>query len=301
MAGSALRDNAERSRFEENDMTPRILPVAAAAFSLALFLVPAAFAAEAASPADPTLAQAVGGSWRTPDYVQRDQYRHPLPVLRFFGIRPDMTVVELAPGGGWWTEILAPYLKAEGQLIETVPPENAKSHMGGMSGRFLAKLKADPALYGKVKTVPFAPPQVVRLGPPDSADLVLTFRNLHDWVNDDSAKAVFKAAYEVLKPGGVFGVTDHRALPFANGNEASKALHRLPEDFVIQMGLDAGFQLAGVSEVNANAKDPMTINIHHLPPDLADDTAAEKKKYLAIGESDVFVLKFVKPGAQAGE
>ncbi|MDN5863905.1 MAG: hypothetical protein L0I62_01620 [Gammaproteobacteria bacterium] len=283
-------------------MRTRIFPAAFAVAALALLAAtPATAAGNSNIPSQPTLKQVVNGSWRTPAFVQRDRYRHPLEVLQFFGIQPGMTVVELAPAGGWWTEMLAPYLKAEGHLIETVPPEGSKGFMGRMRSRFLAKLEASPELYSKVTTVPFDPPATVMLGPPNSADLVMTFRNLHDWVNadDGSAQAVFEAAYRVLKPGGVFGVTDHRAMPFANGREASKKLHRLPEDFVIQMGLDAGFQLAGVSQVNANPKDPMTINIHHLPPNLAHDTPAEKKKYLAIGESDVFVLKFVKPKAGA--
>ncbi|MGH8127078.1 MAG: class I SAM-dependent methyltransferase [Gammaproteobacteria bacterium] len=271
----------------------KLIPTALAVASTLLAL-PLAHAANMA-PANPTLQQAVNGSWRTPAYVKRDKYRHPVQVLEFFGIKPDMTVVELEPAGGWWTEFLAPYLKADGHLIEAVPPANAHSRS---RTRFEAKLKAKPQLYSKVTLVNFAPPKVVDLGPPNSADMVLTFRNLHDWVNEDNGagKAVFAAAFKVLKPGGVFGFTDHRALPFANARQSSKALHRLTEDFVIQMGLDAGFQLAGVSQINANPKDPMTINVHSLPPDLDHgDTAAQKKKYMAIGESDVMTLKFVKP------
>ncbi len=266
--------------------------------ALTLFSAPLAQAAgNAKIPTNPTLRQAVNGSWRTPAFVKRDKYRHPYKVLTFFGIRPDMTVVELDPAGGWWTEFLAPYLKGRGHLVETVPPKGSHGFMGRMRKHFLAKLKGSPKLYSKVTTVAFAPPKTVKIGPANSADMVITFRNLHDWINADNgaAKAVFKAAYKVLKPGGVFGVTDHRALPFAKGRQSAKKLHRIPEDFVIEMGLHAGFRLAGVSEVNANPKDPMTINIHHLPPDLSHDTPAQKKKYLKIGESDVFVMKFVKP------
>ena len=278
----------------------KILPIAVAAAALFVISLPSA---HAATQAPPSLTQVVAGSWRTPAYVQRDQYRHPLQVLQFFGIRPDMTVIELEPAGGWWTEILAPYLKANGQLIEAVPPADTTSSFSRqMRTGFDAKLKASPRLYSKVKLVDFSPPNTVNLGPPNSADMVLTFRNLHDWVNEDNGagEAVFKAAYAVLKPGGVFGLTDHRALPFANAEESSKQLHRLTEDFVIQMGLNAGFRLAGVSQINANPKDPMTINVHHLPPDLSKDTAAQKKQYLAIGESDVMTLKFVKPTASQG-
>jgi predicted methyltransferase len=279
---------------------PKILAAAALAATLTLFAAPLARAGDSGHiPAHPSLKQAINGSWRTPAYVKRDKYRHPLEVLEFFGMQPDMSVVEIDPGGGWWTEFLAPYLKADGQLTETVPPKDATGFMGKMRKNFLAKLKASPELYSKVKTVPFAPPKTVKLGPANSADMVITFRNMHDWLNadDGAAKAVFKAAYEVLKPGGVFGISDHRALPFAKGRDSAKKLHRIPEDFVIEMGLDTGFRLAGVSQVNRNPKDPMTINIHHLPPDLSHDTAAQKKKYLKIGESDVFVMKFVKPEA----
>jgi predicted methyltransferase len=269
-----------------------------------LTLTGVALAASAALAASPnpdngmTLAQAVNGSWRTPAYVKRDKYRHPLKALEFFGLKPDMTVVELEPAGGWWTEILAPYLKAKGQLIEAIPPASSTGFMMRLRSHFMDKIKADPALYGKIKTVDFAPPETVDLGPADSADVVLTFRNLHDWEMGGGLKQVFAAAYKVLKPGGVFGVVAHRALPFTNPEDSAHKLHRLPEDFVIQLGLDAGFRLAAVSEINANPKDPMTINIHRLPPTLGmGDTAAQKKKYEKIGESDRMTLKFVKPAA----
>ena len=275
----------------------RLIPFPLALAGIAL----AASAAMAASPNTDngmTLAQAVNGSWRTPAFVKRDKYRHPLKVLKFFGLKPDMTVIELEPGGGWWTEILAPYLKAKGHLIETVPPASASGFMGRMRKHFLAKLKASPNLYSGITTVAFAPPKKVDLGPDNSANLVLTFRNLHNWENAGTLKQVFQAAYKVLKPGGVFGVVSHRALPYMNPKVSAKKLHRMPEDYVIQLGLDTGFRLAAVSEVNANPKDPLTVNVHHLPPDLdMGDTAAQKKKYEKVGESDRMTLKFVKPAA----
>ncbi|HEX5961719.1 MAG TPA: hypothetical protein VFY97_10805 [Rhodanobacteraceae bacterium] len=238
------------------------------------------------------LKEAVAGAWRSPANKARDPYRHPIQTLEFFGIEPDMTVIELAPGGGWYTEILAPFLYAHGHLIETVPP----SKTAGQSS-FEKKLHADPVVYGHVtRFVPFAPPDPVKLGPDASADMVLTFRNTHDWLNrgPQVLDAVFKAAYDVLKPGGVLGVTDHRAKPFADAEESSKALHRIPEDYMIEAGLRAGFRLAGASEINANPKDPEDINIHRLPPDLAGPDA-EHAKMQAIGESDRMTLKFVKP------
>lgn len=263
----------------------------------ALAVTGAALAAAQTGPLAPgdtgtMLKEAVAGSWRSAANKARDQYRHPIETLEFFGIKPDMTVIELAPGGGWYTEILAPFLYAHGQLIETVPP----SQTPGQS-RFEKKLHADPAVYGHVtRFVPFAAPEAVKLGPDGSADMVLTFRNTHDWMNrgPDVLDKVFRAAYDVLKPGGVFGVTDHRAKPFANAVQSSKALHRIPEDYMIEAGLRAGFRLAGASEINANPKDPEDVNVHRLPPDLAGPDS-EHARMKAIGESDRMTLKFVKP------
>jgi predicted methyltransferase len=268
----------------------------------ALVVAGAAWAASSAGPIAPgdsaaMLKEAVAGSWRSDANKTRDQYRHPVETLEFFGIKPDMTVVELAPGGGWFTEILAPFLYAHGHLVEAAPPPR-----GGGPGKFGQKLKADPKVYGHVaKIVPFSPPDQVNLGPDGSADMVLTFRNTHDWLNRSprTLDAVFQAAYKVLKPGGVFGVTDHRAKPFADAVQSSKALHRIPEDYMIEAGLRAGFRLAGVSEINANPKDPEDVNVHRLPPDLAGPDS-EHAKMKAIGESDRMTLKFVKP-AVGGE
>ena len=260
--------------------------------SLAICTLPCIPPPADAAPA--TIQQAVGGSWRSAANKARDRYRHPTQTLEFFGLRPDMTVIELDPGSGWYTEILAPVLHDGGHLIEAAAPPSGR--MAKMAAAFESKLKSDPAVYGGVRIVPFAPPGQVKLGPPNSADMVLTFRNLHDWLNDDPATlaAVFKAAYEVLKPGGVLGVTEHRARPYEEALLASKTLHRIPEDYVIETGLKAGFQLAGVSEVNANPKDAESVNVHRLPPDLAGP-AGEHAQMLAIGESDRMTIRFVKP------
>ncbi len=244
------------------------------------------------------LKEALNGSWRSAAHKARDQFRHPVATLEFFGIRPDMTVIELEPGAGWYTEVLAPFLYQHGHLIEaSAPVDSTSSFMHRMAAAYDAKLKADPAVYGHIeKVIPFAPPEQVNLGPANSADLVLTFRNAHNWLNHSPATlaGVFKAAYNVLKPGGVFGVVEHRARPFANAVESSRELHRIPEDYMIEAGLKAGFQLAGVSEINANPKDPEDIMVHWLPPDLAGPKNL-RAKMLAIGESDRMTLKFVKP------
>ncbi|HET7593084.1 MAG TPA: hypothetical protein VFK00_08785 [Rhodanobacteraceae bacterium] len=266
-----------------------------ALFGCAALLAGSAFAAGPITASGDTpamLQEAVAGAWRSPANKARDQYRHPVATLEFFGIKPDMTVIELSPGGGWYTEILAPFLYAHGHLIEAAPP----SRDGGPS-RFEQMLKGNPEIYGHVaKVVPFSPPDHVNLGPEGSADMVLTFRNTHDWLNrsPETLDAVFQAAYKVLKHGGIFGVTDHRARPFADAAESSKTLHRIPEDYMVEAGLRAGFRLAGVSDINANPKDPEDINVHHLPPDLAGPDS-EHAKMQAIGESDRMTLKFVKP------
>ena len=239
---------------------------------------------------------AVEGSWRSAAHKARDQYRHPVATLEFFGIKQDMTVVELAPGGGWYTEILAPFLYAHGHLVEAAAPAGRHA-MAGMGTAFDAKLKADPAVYGHVaRVIPFAPPDQVDLGPADSADMVLTFRNTHDWLNrsPETLAKVFKAAFAVLKPGGVFGVVEHRAKPFADARTSARELHRIPEDYLIKLGLASGFRLAAVSQVNANPKDPEDIIVHRLPPDLAGP-ASEHARMQAIGESDRMTLRFVKP------
>jgi predicted methyltransferase len=258
------------------------------------------FGVASAAPApgvDALLHQAVAGSWRSDTNKARDQYRHPIQTLEFFGLKPDMTVIELSPGGGWYTEILAPVLHEHGQLIEAaLPLDSSSKFMQRMADRFSAKLKSDPAVFGKVKLTPFAPPGTVTLGADDSANMVLTFRNTHDWLNNDpqTLAKVFEASFNVLKHGGVFGIVEHRAKPFADAETSSKALHRIPEDYMIALALRTGFRLEGVSEINANPKDPEDINVHRLPPDLAGPDS-EHAKMKAIGESDRMTLKFVKP------
>jgi predicted methyltransferase len=244
--------------------------------------------ANPAAPSDSSTAllqKAVNGDWRSAAHKARDQYRHPIETLQFFGLEPDMTVIELQPGGGWYTEILAPVLYARGHLLEASGP------------KFADRIKTNPAVFGHIgKIIPFDPPKEVQLGAENSADMVLTFRNTHDWLIDspDTLAAVFKAVFDVLKPGGVFGIEEHRARPFATATESAPALHRIPEDYMITMALKTGFRLAGVSEINANPKDPEDINVHHLPPDLAG-AAEEHTKMQAIGESDRMTLRFVKP------
>lgn len=237
------------------------------------------------------LQDAVNGAWRSPADKARDQYRHPLQTLEFFGIRPDMTVIELSAGGGWYTRILAPFLYAHGHLIEPMSEHDAK---------FAAMLKSDPAVFGHVERGPLFEPftkdsQHLKLGPDGSADMVVTFRNMHDYHIGGNMMGVLKAAYNVLKPGGVFAMTDNRGMPNADAAVVDHTLHRNVEGYMIEAGLQAGFRLAGVSNINANPRDPLNVLVFRMYPIYAHDTPAERAKFEAIGEADAMTLKFVKP------
>ena len=243
---------------------------------------------------DAALTQALQGSWRDPANAARDQYRHPRQTLEFFGLTPSMTVVQLWAGSGWYTELLAPVLKDHGQLIDAVVPAKGDSESDG-TVRYLAKLKADPGVYGKVKVVDFSPPAKLDIGADGTADMVLTFRNLHNWQSRSQLDNVFQAAFKVLKHGGVFGMVEHRAAAGKTVDQVFKTGY-MPVDYVIQEAEKAGFKLAGQSEANANAKDTKDYpnGVWTLPPTytLGDK---DRAKYTAIGESDRMTLKFVKP------
>jgi predicted methyltransferase len=225
---------------------------------------------------------------RTEKNRLRDQYRHPVETLSFFGVRQDSNVIEIWPGGGWYTEILGPFLKEKGKLAVT----NTDSEGGK---KFAAMLAASPALYDKVEVRMIAPPEKIEFGPPASADVVLTFRNVHGWLPKNYDDKVYAAAYRVLKSGGVFGVVEHRAKPGSDPAEL-KDTGYVSEEFVIKRVQEAGFRLAEKSEINANPKDTKDHpkGVWTLPPTLRMGDV-DKDKYLAIGESDRMTLKFVKP------
>ena len=261
--------------------TPSILLAGILALAMPAIAAPT----DASTGTTASLHTAVTGSWRSPAHKARDQYRHPVETLQFFGIKPDMTVIELQPGAGWYTEILAPFLYASGHLFEASGP------------KITAVIKTNPAVFGHIGTViPFAPPKQIQLGADNSVDMVVSFRNTHDWLNDnpDTLAAVFQSVFHVLKPGGVFGLEEHRARPFADAAQSSKELHRISEDYMIALALKTGFRLDAISQINANPKDPEDINVHRLLPDLAGPDA-EHARMKAIGESDRMTLRFVKP------
>ena len=251
-----------------------------------------AASAAGAVQADDALKAVIAGEHRTAN-AARDSARHPYETLTFFGIKPTMTVVELVPGGGWYTEILAPYLRDKGKYIgagQAIEP----GKKGGLA--FRAKLDANPALYGKAATAVFEPPSRIDIAPAGSVDMVLTFRNLHNWVGNGEAalQTTFKEIHKVLKPGGVLGVVDHR-LPGTMKQDEKASSGYVHEAYVIKLAESAGFKLAAKSEVNANPKDKADHEkgVWTLPPVLANKDK-DREKYVAIGESDRMTLKFVK-------
>ncbi len=241
------------------------------------------------------LKQAVAGPQRTEANRARDAYRHPVQTLSFFGVKPRDTVVELWPGGGWYTEILAPYLAAKGTLIAAAP---AGKGAESMAKRF----DANPALFGKVQRANF-PTVFGGTGvAPGTADVVLTFRNVHNWKmgymqpdKADYSEAAFREIFAMLKPGGVLGIEDHR-LPESASAERERESGYIKVSTVRALAEKAGFRFDGESEINANPKDTTDWpkGVWTLPPTFALGDQ-DKAKFAAIGESDRMTLRFVKP------
>lgn len=259
---------------------------------LAAVMAVGATGAAGMAQADDALKAVIAGEHRAAN-AARDQWRHPYETLSFFGIKPTMTVVELAPGGGWYTEILAPYLRDKGKYIGA-GQANEPGKRGGIA--FRAKLDANPAQFGKATMAVFEPPSRYELAPAGSVDMVLTFRNLHNWMGagEEAVKTTFKEIHKVLKPGGVLGAVEHR-LPASMTQDAKASTGYMHEAYVIRMAESAGFRLASKSEINANPKDTANHEkgVWTLPPGLANKDK-DREKYMAIGESDRMTLKFVK-------
>ena len=249
---------------------------------------------------------AMKGPQRLPGHADRDKYRHPAETMAFFGLKPTTALLDLGPGDGWYTELLAPTLSKKGKYYATGDDPNAQDPWAAFYGQAWAgNLARAPEVFGNVQTVVVTDDKAPKLNLPDaSLDMVLAMRELHGWVSGEGSGNSVLAPWlaeiqRVLKPGGVFGVEEHRAKPDADPAESAKKGY-LPEKWVIAQVEAAGFKLAGKSEVNANAKDTKDYpeGVWTLPPSfrLKDK---DHDKYAAIGESDRMTLKFVKVAPKA--
>jgi len=266
---------------------------------LALFTAPAASAQDSIDVLriDVLLDRALAGEQRSAANRLRDQYRHPRETLLFFGLRPDMTVVEIWPGGGWYSEILGPVLRERGKyILAQFATENPQAPGWQRAAREKqqATVAQQTALYGKPVFTSFGPPDHVAIAAAGSADLVLTFRNVHNWSNQKSDQAAFQAFFDALKPGGILGVVEHRARPGTSIERMVKTGY-MTEAYVVGLAEKAGFKLTEKSEINANPLDTTDHpnGVWTLPPIRRGQLDPEK--YNAIGESDRMTLKFRKP------
>lgn len=238
-----------------------------------------------------TIAEAVAAPTRTPANVARDKYRHPAETLSFFGVKANHNVVEIWPGGGWYTEILAPLTKGNGTLWAVAPWPNGVK-------RVQDRATADAATYGHIKFAAFPWAEGQPKVPDGSVDVVLTFRNVHNWMMGDGenrAPAAFAQMFAMLKKGGTLGIEDHR-LPESADSAREKSSGYLKVSTVRRLAEEAGFRYVGSSEVNANPRDTADWpgGVWTLPPTLSQKEV-DRDRYLAIGESDRMTLKFKKP------
>lgn len=264
--------------------------------------VAAAQGADSVAPVVHLLDQALAGEHRSEANRKRDIYRHPRETLLFFGLKPEMSVLEIWPGGGWYSEILAPVLRDKGKLyLAGNAIENPKLPAWQREAREKqeAAYAKRPALFGKPVFTSLGPPEYMAIAPAGSMDMVLTFRNVHNWSAQSSSAQrtdalVFKAFFDTLKPGGILGVVEHRANPGTPFEQQIKSGY-MTEAYVIELAEKAGFKLAAKSEVNANPKDTKDHpnGVWTLPP--MSRGRLDPEKYLAIGESDRMTLKFERP------
>ena len=244
--------------------------------------------------ADAALEALVNASHRSPKNIARTAARHPVETLEFFGLRPDMTVLEILPSVGWYTEILAPYLATSGRLyVAHFSPDGIQPYMPTVLAMFEDRMFREPEIFGKVTVRHINPPKEVTVIPPGTADLALTFRNVHNWIMADQEHDYFAAFFKALKPDGVLGIVEHRAKPDANMQSMHTSGY-VTQAYVQEIAERAGFVLEAASEINANPRDDTDHphGVWSLPPFIR---SGDEEKYLAIGESDRMTLKFRKP------
>ena len=276
--------------------------------SILLLLALCGFAWAGDKPIDARIEKAMNGDHRSEGNIARNAYRHPVETLTFFGLEDGMTVMEIWPGGGWYSEIIAPALKDHGQYVAVswdVDVPDQPGYRYRLHKAMVEKFADNPDLYGEPGVVAFSPPQSASLGDAESVDMVLTFRNTHGWINDGVAAANYAEFARVLKPGGVLGVVQHRADDGTDPAVTAKSGY-VSEEAVIAMAAAAGLELEARSDVNANPNDTHDHEkgVWTLPPSLRlcrdiEDGKAKTEcemKYRAIGESDRMTLRFRKPG-----
>ena len=240
---------------------------------------------------------ALKGDHRSKKHKNRDQFRRPVETLTFFGIKPASNVVEITPGRGWYSEVLAPLLKEKGTLTAVIYDANltTSSYLKKLNGFYKSKLGERPEIYSKVRLK-----EIAHKNPSfdlnNSADIVLTFRNVHNWAKSKTTDLMFESFYKALKSGGILGVVEHRARPGTSISQQIKSGY-MTEDFVIQTAKKAGFSLDSKSEINGNPKDSKDHKngVWTLLPVQRGLTGDEKLSYGQIGESDRMTLKFIKP------
>jgi predicted methyltransferase len=268
---------------------PALLAFATLASAISGCQSPARHAADSG----PTLAAVVADPARTASAVARDAARHPVEELAFFGLAPSMTVVELWPGTGYWTEILGPYLAGRGHYIVALPARGDEEDQAILQ-RWHARIAAQGSRLGAITETTLGTGQF-NIAPLGSVDLIVTFRNLHNWMGSGYADQALAACFSALKPGGILGIEDHRGRS-DRPQDPKAADGYLREDYAIEMVKRAGFELVGRSAINANPKDTKdwVDGVWTLPPTLSQGDK-DRDRYVAIGEADNFVLKFRKP------
>ena len=256
---------------------------------------------------DELLDKAIAGDHRDPAFVARDKYRNPKETLKFFGLQPDMTVVEITPARGWYTEILAPVLRDSGILYEAgfaMTSSQTPDWQKEIQIAFANKLSQRPDVYDHVVVTELSVPERLVIAPPGTADMIVTFRNVHNWMKAETVQTMFEIFYRTLKSGGVLGIVEHRAAPKTPMDKMIQSGY-VTEEFVIQLAKAVGFRFEESSEINANPQDTKDHpeGVWTLPPNLRHcnkmDNGSNKdtcvKKYTAIGESDRMTLRFRKP------
>jgi predicted methyltransferase len=268
-------------------------PILTLLAAMLVTLFGAALAPTGAAAIDAALSAAIASPERLPAAVARDPVRHPAQELTFFGLVANQTVVELWPGGGYWTDILAPYLAAHGHFYAVLGPASDADEASA-AAKWRARYGARPERYGTIIQTTLGPGQF-DIAPPGSADLVVTFRNLHNWMDGGYAPQALAACFRALKPGGILGIEEHRGR--ADQPQDPKAKNGyVRQDYTIALAKQAGFKLVGSSEMLANARDTKdwVDGVWTLPPTLSQGDK-DRERYLAVGEADNFVLKFRKP------